>query len=116
MLLVDSWTADPRQNMRISLEDGVIISVTLEYKENQQGWFMDIDSDVFTCHGRRLVSSPNLLRSFRGIIDFGIAVVTADGQDPAFKDDFTSGRVKFYTLNSEDVTEIEEKIQDAKTV
>ncbi len=48
-----------------------------------------------------------MLRQFRNIIPFGLACVIADGFEPVYQDDFTSGRASLYLLNEADVAEVE---------
>jgi hypothetical protein len=106
--LIDSITKDPNQIVTIVLEDGSRITLTLVYKENQRGWFSSISyGTIFNVNNRRIVSSPNMLRAFRGIINFGLACVISDGYEPVFVDDFSTGRAKLYTLNQTDVDFVE---------
>lgn len=54
--------------------------------------------------------TPNALRCFLRIIPFGIAFSTNSYVEPFQLDDFSSGRVQMYLLNSEDVQTIEQEI------
>lgn len=97
------------------LEDGLgnLITVTVEFVASQRGWFYSIEYPGWTgVSRRRLVASPNMLRQFRGVIPFGISCNVSDGQEPINKDDFTSGRVQIYILNTaEDIAEMESFIK-----
>ena len=104
MKIINVLSDDPNQSMNISLDDGSKIVLDLTYKSNQRGWFMTITwRGVVYCRNRRIVTSPNNLRALRNIIPFGISVVTSDNHEPVNLDDFTTGRAKFYILNSDDV-------------
>ena len=108
MKLIPSITSDPNQTISITLDDGSKINMVIVYKENQSGWFYSVVWGSITLfNNKRIVSSPNMLRSLRGIIPFGIACTTTDGYEPVFKDDFSNGRASIYILNTTDVTAVE---------
>jgi len=100
-----SLTNDAKQKTAITLDDGTLVSVTLEYRDNQRGWFYSLNYGAtgFVINNRRLVVSPNMLRAFRNIIPFGFACISAGGSEPVFLNDFVSGRVGLYILESSDI-------------
>lgn len=110
MRLIENLSADPRQNVKVVLEDGSIVDITLRYFETQRGWFYDIQYGTFINYNRRLVTSPNMLRQFRDILPFGIACVVNDGKEPVFLDDFSTKRVVVYFLTAEEVLDVETRI------
>lgn len=109
---ITALTDDPRQSLTISLDDNSKVSFSLVFREQQQGWFYSLIYGEFSLNNRRLVTSPNILRQFKNIIPFGIFIDSTDNLDPAFLEDFSSGRILFYVLNSEDVLTVEEDIYD----
>lgn len=64
---------------------------------------MNISYGNFVANGLRLVATPNMLFQWKNIIPFGLMCVSNDGYDPFYLDDFTTGRIKIYLLNSTDV-------------
>lgn len=99
---------DAKQSMSVATDDGQKVSLTLEYVQANQGWFISIGyGTTFLISKRRLVTSPNILRAFKGIIPFGIACVTTDKQEPVYKSDFASGRASLYLLTPSDVAYVE---------
>ena len=110
MTLITSITDSANQTLGLLLEDGSKVTLNLTYKSNQQGWFYSLTWGSISMNNRRLVASPNLLRAFRDIIPFGFACVTSDGYEPIFIDDFSTGRAKFYLLNSTDIGLVETTI------
>lgn len=110
--LIDIITNDPKQDLKLILEDGSKLQLKLVYIENQQGWFYSFIHPKLTVNNRRLVNSPNMLRQFRDIINFGLCCIVSDGSEPIFLDDFKNKRALFYTLNSTDVTTVEEFLSD----
>ncbi|RTL04651.1 hypothetical protein EKK58_10095 [Candidatus Dependentiae bacterium] len=112
MRLITSFTADPTQSISLVLDDGSKVNFTMRYISNQVGWFYSIEYGSFVVNNRRIVTSPNMLRAFRGIINFGIGVSTADGYEPIYIDDFSNGRASFYLLNEADVLAVEQAIKD----
>lgn len=102
MTKLDSLTADPKQSLKIPVETGELVTLTLEFVASQRGWFYSIEYQGWTgVSRRRLVNSPNMLRQFRGVIPFGLACYVTDGQEPIFIDDFSSGRAQVYLLENE---------------
>ncbi len=112
MRQITAFTSDPTQNITLILDDGAKVAFAMRYVTNQAGWFADITyGDTVLCTGRRLVTSPNLLRAFRGIIPFGIAITVSDGLEPIYIDDFSNGRAIFFLLNEADVAGVEDLIK-----
>lgn len=100
-------TDQPNQSSRIVLADGSIATIALTYVQNQAGWFYDISWGTWAANGRRLVSSPNILRQFREIIPFGLAVYTDENADPVSIEDFADGTSVLYLLDQADVAALE---------
>lgn len=112
MRLINEINTDPYQNFKFGLDNGAVVDFTIRYSDNQKGWFYTVSyaAKSFTANNRRLVTSPNMLRAFRNILPFGLALITSDGQEPIFQEDFVNGRAKLYLLNEADVTEAERVI------
>ena len=110
MRLINNLTDNVSQTSRIILEDGSELNLTLVYMENQQGWFFSLVWGSFIINNKRLVVGLNLLRQFRDLIPFGLACDSMDGYEPVYVDDFSSGRIKVYTLNAVDVLTIENNL------
>lgn len=110
MRKIEILTSSSWQESTIRLEGGGSFQLILRFVENQSGWFYDIVHDDLTLRGRRLVTSLNLLRAFRNVVDFGIAVHSTDKHEPVFVDDFVKERVSVYTLTSDDVVGVESNI------
>jgi hypothetical protein len=113
MRIIDQLNDDPKQSLKLILDDGSLVNISLVFVENQRIWFYSVEYKDFKSNNRNLVKSPNLLREFRGILPFGLSCVVSDGYEPWFKDDFSTGRVKLYVLNQIDVVEVERIIADA---
>lgn len=108
MRYIEIASNSPNVVIRIGLEDGGTIQLTLNFRSNQRCWFYSIlGSSGFTVNNRRLVNSPNMLRQFRRNINFGLSCVVSDGGEPWFLDDFINGRVKIYELSLADVATVE---------
>ena len=107
MKQIDSLTNAPRQNWQIVLDDGSLVDFTMWYCDNQKGWFYSFAYGTFVVSSRRMVTSPNMLRQFREIIPFGLAIYTTDEQEPVTVEDFVNGRAYFYVLNASDVAAVE---------
>lgn len=108
MRQITGLTSDANQSQNIILPDGSNAPFSMTYFDNQQGWFFNLSYGAnFSLVNRRLVVSPNMLRPWRGIIPFGLALMTTDSYEPIFITDFISGRAILYVLDSNDVQHYE---------
>ena len=108
MKLIPPLTDSPFQRFGFVLEDKRKADFTLRYSSQQIGWFFDLSYEGdFTISGVRLVSSQNILRSWRNIIPFGLAVITREEGEPVRQTDLADGTVKLYILEGDDIDYIE---------
>lgn len=108
MKKITALTNDAKQLLNLVLDDSSKVSMSINYVPSQDGWFYSLTyGTIFQVNNKRLVNSPNFLRAFREIIPFGLACTVIDGYEPVYQNDFTSGRVSMYLLNSEDVSQVE---------
>lgn len=110
MRQITGLTADARQTIEIVLDDNSIVNLYLEYRDSIQGWIYNVSRNDFTANGRNLVTNVNVLRTFENYIPFGLAVVSTDNLDPAFLEDFETGRITLYILNESDINYTENNI------
>ena len=110
MNLVDNLTDSPNQTTTLNLDDGSSAVVIFSYKPSIQRWIIDLTWGVFSINGFELCVHPNVLRDWRRILPFGIMVVSRDGVDPIYADDFSTGRVQLYILNKSDVASAEAQV------
>lgn len=97
---VDNLTAAGVQTTIALLADGSSVKLTFRYRPAIQRWTVDVERGSFKANGLGLATNPNLLRTWRNVIPFGLAVSTADGTDPFMADDLVSGRVQITMLDS----------------
>lgn len=107
MKQITEITSAAKQKFSITTEDNESFELKLEYSDQQQGWFWSLVYGEVVISGARLVSHPNILRSFKNILPFGISIQSEDFSEPILIDDFESGRVAFYLLTAAEVAEIE---------
>lgn len=110
MRLIDKISGAPNQRLTIITEDGDAVTVSLKWLPSQQRWSMGLIFDTFEVNGLLLAVSPNMIRGFKNVIPFGIAIDSTDALDPMYLNDFTSGRIKFYLLSAADVLTIESSL------
>lgn len=101
---LNSISNEPRQKVVIPLDDNSRVTLKLEYRANQIGWFFDFTYEDKTYTNLRLTTSYNVLRNFRNWLPFGLRVDTLDKQEPTDLDDFASGYATLYVLNKNDIT------------
>lgn len=107
MKTVQGITNAPKQTLAIVLDDGSRVTLALEYRPQQLGWFYDVGHADFAATGLRLVASPNILRGFRNLIPFGIAILTAGAVEPLNQKDFIDGTITVLLLDESEVDEVE---------
>ena len=113
MKLINNLTNNPRQSFQVPIDTGEYIQFELYYYVTQKSWFFDFTYNNYTAKGNRVVLSPNTLRHLKNIIPFGLAFIADGNVEPFDLTDFSSGRVKMYILNAEEVEEIESTVYNA---
>ena len=108
MILIDAIENDLNQKIVCVQENNETFDLTLRHDATSQKWYFGIEKDDFIINNATLVLHPNILRQFKNIINFGLMVVSNDGLDPAFENDFIS-RVSVYILSQDEVEEFEER-------
>lgn len=108
MFLVNRITSEPKQKQTLVFPDGTNMTLTMEYRSQQQGWFItSLIYGAFEIHGIRLCTSPNLLRQYKNQIPFGVACQVAGSFEPSLLDDFSQGRASLYILTTAEVAQYE---------
>lgn len=97
---------EPRQQVTMILDDTSRVVFTFEYRANQLGWFFSYTYNEQTVENIRLVTSYNMLRSYKWL-PFGLRCDTTDGEEPMELNDFTRGYADLYLLTKEDINAIE---------
>ena len=113
MKQITSLTDNPRQSFQVPIDTGDFAQFTLYYYVTQKSWFFDFTYNNYVAKGNRIVLSPNTLRHLKNIIPFGLAFMAEGNVEPFDLTDFSSGRVKMYILNADEVAEIESTIYNA---
>lgn len=107
MIEITEITDEPRQKLDITLENNEVITLQLEFSTQQQGWFASFAYGEFAINSFRLTTAANILRQYRELLPFGIAISTPDQSEPIFIDDFSTQRINFFVLNQEEVEDVE---------
>jgi len=108
MKLIEGISDQPKQNFSLTLSDGSLVTMRMEYRPAQLGWFYDISwSTTFLARGRRMVASQNILRQFRDIIPFGLICLTKQGLEPLNLRDFALGNAQLYVIEGTEVDEVD---------
>lgn len=107
MLYINNITSDPSQQFTLTGIPGLQISMLLIYRPRVQQWYADISCGNFTVQGLAVVASPNILRKWSNIIQFGLAIVDTNGVDPYAVTDFANQVQNMYLLDSDDVAAVE---------
>lgn len=110
MQQITSITSSPKQQMTLVLENNETVNFKLYYLGRQQSWFYDFTYNNLTVNCSRVVLTPNALRQYKNNIPFGISFASVDDVEPFSIDDFISGRISMYVLNSDEVKQIESEI------
>lgn len=113
MIKVENLTDDPFQQMNLVLPNGSTLFLQLLYRQTQQGWFINQIQHPTLNHGdpiygMKLCNSGNLLRQFKNIINFGLAVYTTNNREPSQVEDLATGATTIYLMNEIEVEEYEQ--------
>jgi hypothetical protein len=108
MKILTGFTSQPKQTMTFVLDDGSAVSMTMVYRTQQLGWFVDIAWQSWIVTGLRLTASPNLLQKWENLIPFGLAILTQGNVEPLNLTDFADGIATVYLLNAADVVAVNE--------
>ena len=97
-----------RQTMSVPIEGSTTaMQLTLEFNPVQFAWFMSLTWGAFVLNSVQMVAAPNLLRQWKNVIPFGLAVLNTGKLDPLTLEDFTTGVSTIYILNASDVAAME---------
>ncbi len=110
MLQVTGLTANPKQSIKVQLDNGDVVQLNFVYRLNQRAWFFDVLYKDFACYGVQLTNCPNIIRQFQNMLPFGIGCFVNDGQEPWFLNDFETGRVEVLVLDANDVDFVGQEI------
>lgn len=121
MQQVTGITSTPAQIINLTADDGSAATLTLEYRPQQTGWYLDLTwngtSPALQINGLRVTNFPNLLRQWRNLLTFGLAVVTKDGFEPLAIGDFESGYATMIFLSSPvDVALVEAQVFNGRNL
>ena len=112
MIRITELDSSSKQRLELQTDDGSIAVINLEFRQNQNKWYISISHPNLSINNLGLSASPNILRSYRNIINFGISVSSNDGLDPYFIQDFSSDRIRMYLLDQSDVNLVEREFYD----
>ena len=110
MTILQGISDKPKQQMRVTLPDGSILYMTLEYVAQQLCWMASFQWGTKTIGSRRISPHPNLLNQWRNTALFGLAVVSQNNVEPTELTDLSDGTVAFYLLDSTDLAYISKSI------
>jgi hypothetical protein len=110
MKLISGFTDTANQRIRLVLEDKSKAMLSLVYSPQQTGFFFDLEyaPKVFRLAGARLVTSPNILRQWRNIIPFGVAILCKSTGEPTRQEFIADGTVSMYLLEGDDLDHVEQ--------
>lgn len=112
MNLLNGITDAPTQSNTLTLSDGSIAVLSLQYSPQQLGWFFGVQYPTtgFELSGQRLTAFPNVLQQFNNQIPFGLACVTQDNVEPTTLETFVDGTTELYLLAPNDVVTVNDVI------
>lgn len=117
MLQITGITADPIQQVTISMPDGTKLIMGLQFWDQNIGWYFTVlnwNNGSWIENGRRVVSHPNILRNYRNRLNFGLACQTIGNREPTQIQDFATGASSLFILTPTEVLEVETFLQGRK--
>jgi len=107
---ITTLTDDADQRMFYTLADGSAVQMEFVYRPAIQRWSVSLSYGSLSLSGYLLCAGPNVLRQWRNLVPFGMAVASLDGQDPVAIDDFTTGRVQVFMIEGQEVEDVESQV------
>lgn len=112
MQQITNLTSSVKQQMRLSLKNNETADFFLHYNARIQAWFFDFTYNDITAKNLKVCLHPNILRSFRRLIPFGISFWADNQVEPFQLTSFSSGACNMYILSEDEVAEVEEAVYD----
>lgn len=112
MRQITNLTDSALQRTTVLLEDNSSVVLDFRFLPVVQRWVVDVTYGAFAVKGMGVCVHPNLLRTFRRRIPFGLMCSTPDGVDPFKIDDFSLDRASVFVLDS---TGGETEVEDTET-
>ncbi len=110
MQQLNNLSNDAFQLVTYVLDDGTTVQLTFSYRPGIGRWTMDLVHEDLTLAGINLCVFPNILRQWKNIIPFGMAIISNNGLDPIQPNDFVDGIVTVNMLTAEEVQQVESEI------
>lgn len=110
MQQLDTFTDAANQLFNVPLADASILQLAFIFRGATQRWTVDIVHPQLTLHGFDLCLGPNIVRQWRNVVPFGIALTSVDDLDPVQPQDFQTGRVSVFILSPAEVQQVETDI------
>lgn len=98
------------QLMHVPLADGSIAQFEFIYRPAAQRWSLNVTHPSLTIRGLNITQGPNILRQWRNVVSFGLAVISVTGLDPIQVGDFLNGNVLVYVMSAAEVQLVESQI------
>lgn len=112
MFKIQNITSYPYQSKSLVLPDGTRIEIDIQYFPLRKCWVIKrLAYQDFLYHSFKLVMGVNIIRQFKNILPFGIAVYSPEGRDPQLAEDFTEdGKHSIFILTQDEVEQYEAKL------
>lgn len=107
MQRLNNLTNDADQLITFQLPDGTTAQLEFVYRSGTQRWTVSITYSTFSLSGYNLVTGPNILRQWKNVIPFGMAILSTTGLDPMYPTDLVDGTIFVEMLDADEVEEVE---------
>lgn len=108
MQQLNTLTDDADQIITVVLLDGSTVSLEFVYRPAIQRWTMNLTyGTTLVLNGYNLAVGPNILRPWKNLIPFGMAILSVSGLDPINLTDFLDGSVTVNVLSAAEVQQVE---------
>jgi hypothetical protein len=110
MQMINNLTDNADQLTNFTLPDATVLQLEFIYRPGIARWHMHLTHPLLTLRGVNLVVSPNILRPWKNIIPFGMAILSTTGLDPMNVTDLSDGTVSVNILSAAEVLMVEQQI------
>lgn len=110
MRQLDNFTDAADQLILFNLDDGSLLQMRFIYRPGIQRWMVSVSHPLLTLNNFDVCLGPNILRQWKNLVSFGIAVLSDANIDPTQLTDFQDGTVTVNILSAVEVQAVESEV------
>lgn len=107
---LDNFTDAADQLILFNLDDGSLLQLRFIYRPGISRWMVSVSHPLLTLNNFNVCLGPNILRQWKNLVSFGIAVLSDANVDPTLVTDLQDGAVTVNILSAAEVQAVESEV------